>query len=194
MDQIYAKYACDGGIIGVGTGATMKEFSKYLEPNNSYAATSIQTEIFLTGLPMVSCVSCQHLDVYFDSADYYSPRGCLIKGGGGALTNEKLFMSMADLSVILVQKSKRVRSFEGRLVPVEIIKSSYGYVRKELKKRGIRYKLRTVHSKTPFLTDLGNLIIDVEYNRDFLDNCVNLTGVVEHGFFPGGDKVVIEEL
>jgi len=192
--KIFDKYILDDNIIGIGTGKTMRQFAKNLPNDKKYVPTSLQAELFLENKPIISSMNCSHIDIYFDSADYYNDRGDLIKGGGGALTQEKLLMGISTKAVIMVQKKKHVSNFEGLMIPLEIIRPSYGYVSALLDTLGFRHELRKVDNSTIFLTDLGNLIIDVEYNKEFLKNCTGITGVVEHGYFENNGKTIIEEI
>lgn len=192
MEEIFERHAKDSRLVGIGTGRTMEAFSKCLAPDKIYLATSTQTELFLSGLPMASAACGHSIDVYFDSADHYTADGDLIKGGGGAMTQEKLFVDMARKTVIIVQREKRLGNFSGVFVPVEIIRPSYGYVSEKLKNSRLAFSLRKVDGKTPFVTDLGNLIVDVEYNEAFLETCTQITGVIEHGYFSKRKNIVIE--
>ncbi|KAI5175593.1 ribose 5-phosphate isomerase A, partial [Pancytospora epiphaga] len=181
-------------MVGIGSGTTMRKFSKYLTQDKTYVASSIQAEMFLGKLPTIPVGTCRSLDVYFDSADFYLNTGELIKGGGGSMVQERLLAKLAKRTVIIVQRSKLRESFDDLFVPVEIIKSSFGYISKYLQEQGIAFSLREVNKTTPFLTDNGNLIVDVRYNEDFLRNCEKITGVLGHGYFKRDDNFVIEEI
>ncbi|KAI5150765.1 ribose 5-phosphate isomerase A [Enteropsectra breve] len=148
----------------------------------------------LAGAGPTSPMNVNEIDVYFDSTDYYNARGDLIKGGGGAMTQEKLLAAMTKKIVIIAESSKYTANFEGLYVPVEIIKPSFSYFCCQVKSHNLNYKLRKINGALPFITDLGNMIVDVEYNREFLENCKKITGVVEHGFFENKGQIIIEEM
>lgn len=193
MQQIFNKYATGKGPVGIGTGKTMEEFASYLPSNMTCVPTSTQTVLFLGQRPLCAAISIESMDVYFDSADYYSSSG-LIKGGGGALTQEKLFARMARHTVIIVQQEKYAESFTGLRVPIEILAPSYGYIRRMLRARGLGHSLRMANDVMPLRTDFGNIIIDVEYDDEFLEGCKLITGVVEHGYFEKDEKMSIVEI
>jgi ribose 5-phosphate isomerase len=193
--EIFKKHRKDTDLkIGIGMGRTMLEFSKILPAHPIYYSASNQTEIFLRTQNTASLQTISEIDIYFDSADFYDSFGNLIKGGGGALVHEKLMMKMSKKSIIIVQKHKFVKSFQNIKVPIEILKASYGYFLNILGKNGIKGKLRTVNDLSPFLTDNGNYIIDVEFNEPFIQSCKSITGVIEHGYFPNSLNFKIEEI
>lgn len=194
MEGIFNKYAKDKDIIGIGTGKTMEEFSVYLPLTKVYIPTSTQSQMLMGANPIGLTMNHKKIDIYFDSADYYNERGDLIKGGGGALTQEKLMCDMAEQTVIIVRKHKFVDKFEKLFVPIEIVKPSYGYIVGILENKGLLYKLRKVNDVIPFVTDLGNIIIDVEFDKHFLTECKTISGVVEHGYFENNGNFMIEEL
>lgn len=192
--EIFKKYAQRAMTIGIGMGRTMFDFSSILPEDRIYLSASNQTRIFLRSKLQYPLETCDEIDVYFDGADAYDKTGSLIKGGGGSLTLEKLMLKMAKNTVIIVQKSKFVDSFENMTVPVEILKESLGVFMKILKNRNIEGKLRLVNEISPFITDNGNYIVDVDYDREFLEECKNITGVVEHGYFPSSLGYIIEKI
>ncbi|KAF9762289.1 Ribose-5-phosphate isomerase A [Nosema granulosis] len=187
----------DKEIIGIGTGSTVEKFIKYLNKDKTYVASSYQTMIALhkynlktTPLALVSSV-----DLYIDGADYFDNIGNLIKGKGGALTNEKLLCSMSREVMIIAQDYKFRDNFENCYVPIEIIPQSLNYIRSILVKTGLPFSLRTGTNKHgPVLTDNGNLIFDVKYNYEFINKIKNICGVVEHGYFEGSSYNVILEI
>lgn len=172
----------------------MEMFSKVLSEDKVYIATSYQTEMFLSGKLTSSCGNHRLLDLYFDGTDYYNARGDLIKGKGGAVTLERLLCGMARKTVIVAQKSKFRESFEGLEVPVVILRQSYGYFMSKLEDHSITGRLRKVGSMTPFVTDQGNLIVDVDFDAGFLRKCNEIAGVIENGYFECATGIVIEEI
>jgi len=195
MHQIFRKYVSDDTFsIGIGMGRTMSEFSHFLPSTYVYYAASLQTQLFLTGKTLLPLHTTESVDLYFDSADAYDQAGNLIKGGGGALALEKLLTRMARRTVIVVEKDKQVSGFDNEAVPVEILKESLGYFRRVLDEWGIPGALRLVNGISPLITDNGNFIVDVRYNYDFISRCKEISGVVEHGFFPMELGFMIEEI
>lgn len=188
--RIFKKYTDDENMpnsckfIGIGMGNTMLDFSNVLPNDKIYLSASNQTRLFLSSKTQQPLENSDSIDVYFDSADAYDLTGNLIKGGGGSLTLEKLMLKMARRSVIIVQQDKLVDSFVNCSVPVEILKECLGVFMKILKTRKINGKLRLVNELSPFITDNGNYIVDVVYNHEFIEECKNITGVIEHGYFP----------
>ncbi|KAF7683382.1 Ribose-5-phosphate isomerase A [Astathelohania contejeani] len=186
MNQIFLKYYADQEFVGIGTGKTIKDFITHIPiKETKFIFTSHQScfalKDFLT-IPIYNAPP--QIPLYFDGADYFDGVGNVIKGGGGSLTQEKILASMSELTVILVQEHKYRETFVGCIVPIEIIPQSMVYVMSILKKRNIKYKLRTSEGKCgPVITDLGNFIIDIEYDYDFIKECKMITGVVEHGLF-----------
>lgn len=181
-------------VIGIGSGRTMELFSSVLGGDKVYIPTSYQAEMFLGGWNMSSCGNHRSLDLYFDGTDYYNARGDLIKGKGGAVTLEKLLCRMARKTVIIAQRSKFRESFNGLQVPVVILRESYGYFMSKVEEYGTKGRLRKVGGLTPFVTDLGNFIVDVEFDADFLGRCNGIAGVVENGYFERADNIIIEEI
>lgn len=185
MIDILEKYLNNSEIkkVGIGMGSTMLKLSKILPDSFLYFSASNQTELFLKGKIISSVQNFEKIDIYFDSADFYDLDGNLIKGGGGALTNEKLLMKMAKKSIIIVQRNKFVKNFNNLKIPIEILKNSYGYFLDILKNNNIKGTLRLINKLSPFITDNGNYIVDVDFNIEFIKKCKDITGVIEHGYF-----------
>lgn len=132
----------------------------------------------------VQCVS--KLDLYIDGCDYFDRHGNMIKGKGAALTTEKLMCSMADEILIVAQDYKFRETFDNCFVPIEIIPQSLSFIISVLIEKNIKYTLR-LENERPVITDLGNLIFDIQYNKEFIDECKHICGIVEHGYFDGED-------
>lgn len=180
----------DKHTIGIGTGRTVESILQYLNPSSTYVSSSHQTSISLTNLSLksVPIETVQRLDLYIDGCDYFDREGNMIKGKGGSLTTEKLLCSMADEVVIVVQDYKYRKRFNNCYVPIEILPQSIKYIENILIKNGIKYELRCSKNKFgPVITDLGNFIIDIVYDREFLIRSKQICGVVEHGYFENKD-------
>lgn len=184
-------------VIGIGTGTTVERYIKALEKDVVYVPSSVRTMLVLAreGFIVSDPLLYSSIDLYIDGADYADKDGNLIKGRGGAMTTEKLLCSMAREVVIVIQEHKYRETFSGCTVPVEVIAISLTKFVSILRNKGLRYCLRESKEKVgPVITDLGNLIVDVEYDKDFFSSCKGICGVVEHGFFPSnGFNVLVEK-
>ncbi|ADM12340.1 ribose 5-phosphate isomerase [Encephalitozoon intestinalis ATCC 50506] len=193
----YKKNVESRTVIGIGTGTTIERYIGVLDREVVYVPSSIQTALKLRekGLIVSSPLGHESLDLYIDGADYFDKCGNLIKGGGGALTTEKLLYSMAKDIIIIVQRHKYRETFEGCLVPIEISSISLMKFLSILQEYKLKHFLRETTGKAgPLISDLGNCIVDVEYNADFISECKSICGVIEHGLFEAnGYTTIIEE-
>lgn len=176
-------------VIGVGTGSTVNYFIESLALIKSRidmtVASSKQTEMLLKeyGLPVVDLNYAHQVPVYVDGADEINSHMQMIKGGGGALTREKILAVNAKQFICIAHHSKRVEMLGAFPVAVEVIPMARGYVAREIVKLGGDPVYRE-----GFFTDNGNIILDV-YSFDFtdpvrLENRLNqIVGVVENGVF-----------
>jgi ribose 5-phosphate isomerase A len=185
-------------IIGVGTGSTVNLFIEALAAEKDKiigaVASSVQTEKKLKefGIPVVD-VNEGIMSVYIDGADECNMHCQLIKGGGGALTREKILASIASYFVCIIDESKRVQQLGDFPLPVEVIPLARSHVARELVKLGGEPVYRE-----HFITDNGNQILDV-HNLNIMqpialeEKINNITGVVCNGLFArrGADKVLI---
>jgi len=183
------EYLPDGGIIGVGTGSTVNHFIDLLAPikgrfdgavSSSEASTARLKAI---GMPVLDLNATGDLDVYVDGADESNHQLQLIKGGGGALTREKIIAAASRKFVCIADESKLVHVLGKFPLPVEVIPMARSYVARQLVKLGGNPVLRE-----NFVTDNGNLILDV-HNLEImepakLENQINnIVGVVTVGLF-----------
>lgn len=193
------KYVVADAYIGVGSGSTanyfIDELAKIRPRIKGAVASSIKTAERLKGhgIPVVELTSMDELPVYIDGADETTERGALIKGGGGALTREKIVAAVAKKFVCIVDASKLVGVLGKFPLPVEVIPMARSHVAHELVKFGGHPRLRE-----NFRTDNGNLILDVEdlsiLNPTELEaNINNIVGVVTNGLFArrGADVILI---
>ncbi|PWQ96703.1 ribose-5-phosphate isomerase RpiA [Leucothrix arctica] len=202
------KYVEDNSIIGVGTGSTANHFIDLLAesriPLKGTVASSVKTAERLKshGIKVMELNQTGPLDLYVDGADESDAQLNLIKGGGGALTREKIVAAASDVFVCIADESKLVEVMGEFPLPVEVIPMAQSYVAREMIKLGGTPDLR--HGYT---TDNGNIILDVSglkiTNPVELESKINqITGVVTVGLFaarpadvlilgtPGGAKVV----
>ena len=176
-------------IIGVGTGSTVNYFiEKLADIKNRIkgaVASSIATENLLTkhDIPLVNLNDTDKLGIYIDGADEATRNLHLIKGGGGALTREKIIAAASKIFICIVDDSKLVDALGTFPLPVEVIPMARNYVSREIIKLGGRPVLRD-----GFITDNGNIILDVEdlvitAPEELEQTLNNITGVVTNGLF-----------
>jgi ribose 5-phosphate isomerase A len=155
-------YVEDDMTVGVGTGSTVNFFidalARIRQRIRGAVASSTATEARLRErkIPVVQLNSVDELPIYVDGADEADPHLRLIKGGGGALTREKIVAAVSRRFVCVVDDSKLVDVLGAFPLPVEVIPMAQSHVGRQLAKLGGRPRLRQ-----GFTTDNGNLIIDV---------------------------------
>lgn len=183
------EYVEAGTIIGVGTGSTANMFIDALARikgriEGTVASSNASAERLKShGIPVLDLNSVSELSVYIDGADESTKHLHLIKGGGGALTREKIVAACSRKFVCIADQSKLVDVLGTFPLPVEVIPMARSYVARQLVKLGGVPELRT-----GFTTDNGNVILDV-HNLDILDpvkmetDIGLITGVVTVGLF-----------
>jgi ribose 5-phosphate isomerase A len=199
-------------IVGLGTGSTTAYAIEYIgdrlakgELKNIVGVpTSFQAEVLAKkfGIPLTTLDAIDHIDIAIDGADEVDPQKNLIKGGGAAHTREKVVDSLANEFVVVVDGGKLTDQLGSSfLLPVEVIPMAVTPVMNSLEKLGGKPELRMGIKKAgPVVTDQGNLVIDVKFDR--IDNPAelektinNLPGVLENGLFVGvADVVLIGEI
>ena len=179
----------DDSVIGVGTGSTANYFIDYLaeikaEIYATVASSAASAERLKShGIPVYDLNSVNEITVYVDGADEANPQLQLIKGGGAALTREKIVAAVAREFVCIADDSKWVEQLGNFPLPVEVIPMSRSYVARELVKLGGDPVYRE-----GVVTDNGNIILDI-YNFMITDPLQteqainNITGVVTNGLF-----------
>jgi len=196
-------YVKPGTLIGVGTGSTANLFIDALAARKddilgTVASSEATAERLAShGIPVFDLNEAldrvERLAVYIDGADEFDPGKCLIKGGGGALTREKIVAAASETFVCIVDATKRVDVLGAFPLPIEVIPMARALVAKELAKLGGRPVLRE-----GFVTDNGNEILDV--HGLVIDRPVELEaeldhipGVVTNGIFAlrGADVVLV---
>ena len=186
-------YIVDGAIIGVGTGSTANLFIDELagvrERILGAVASSDATAARLRshGIRVVDLNEVSTLPVYIDGADEITPQGAMIKGGGAALTREKIVTSAADRFICIADGSKLVDTLGRFPRPVEVIPMAHAIVSRKLAALGGEPTLRLRDGK-PLVTDNGCYIIDVAglqiANPAQLEAAINnIVGVVTVGLF-----------
>jgi ribose 5-phosphate isomerase A len=176
-------------IVGVGTGSTANYFIDALaDVKHLFNATVASSESSARrlrehGIAVLDLNAVDDVSVYVDGADEINPARQMIKGGGGALTREKIVAASAREFVCIVDASKRVTVLGAYPLPVEVIPMARGLVARNLRLLGGHPELRE-----DFVTDNGNLILDVHgLSIDdplTLEQTINnLVGVVCNGIF-----------
>jgi ribose 5-phosphate isomerase A len=202
--QAALDYVVAGTVIGVGTGSTVNHFIDTLAERMKGAveaavsSSEASTErLKQHGIPVIDLNSAGELSIYVDGADESNRHLHLIKGGGGALTREKIVAAASKTFVCIADESKLVDQLGEFPLPVEVIHMARSLVTRELVKLGGQPKWRE-----NFITDNGNDILDV-HNLKIMDpikmeTLINqIAGVVTVGIFAhrpadilllGGDK------
>ncbi len=183
------KYVVPGQPLGVGTGSTVNYFIDALarmrhDIPGAVSSSNASTErLKKIGIEVLDLNSTGQLSVYVDGADESDAHLRLIKGGGGALTREKIVAAASRKFVCIADESKLVKVLGKFPLPIEVIPMARSYVAREMLKLGGSCELRM-----GFTTDNGNVIIDVR-NLEILDpvkleNQINqIPGVVTVGLF-----------
>jgi ribose 5-phosphate isomerase A len=193
MKEAAAKAALDhvprDGVIGIGTGSTancfIAELGRIKHRLEGAVASSEATAQRLKdlGIPVLDLNSVNDLPIYVDGADEITRDLAMIKGGGGALTREKIVAAVADKFICIADESKLVDILGRFPLPVEVIPMARSYVARELVKLGGAPVWRQ-----GFVTDNGNVILDV-HNLEILkpielETALNqIVGVVTSGLF-----------
>ena len=182
-------YVVEGKIVGVGTGSTARLFIEALAGMKDRiagaVASSEDTKCRLEGhgIKVFDLNDVTDIPVYIDGADEITPEMHMIKGGGGALTREKIVSAVAQKFVCIADGSKLVDVLGTFPLPVEVIPMASAYVARELTKLG-----GTPVVREGFVTDNGNLILDVKGLQILdpvdLETRINqIVGVVTNGLF-----------
>lgn len=188
-----------GMIIGIGTGSTVDHFIDLLPgvkgrlDGTVASSTATEEKLKQHRLPVMALDRTGDLPLYIDGADEATRHLHLIKGGGGALTREKVIAAASRTFVCIVDDSKLVDVLGAFPLPVEVIPMAKSYVARQLVKLGGRPELREGYT-----TDNGNLILDVR-NLEILNpvelerNINQIAGVVTNGLFAqrGADLLLV---
>ena len=183
------KHVVEDAIVGVGSGSTVFKFIDFLSSmknriEGAVAASEASAErLKKHGIRVVDLNSVNELPVYIDGADEITAHLHMIKGGGGALTREKIVAAVARKFVCICDASKLVPVLGKFPLPVEVVPMARSHVGRELRRRGAHPVLRE-----NFKTDNGNLILDC-HGLTLLDppameaELNNIAGVVTNGIF-----------
>ncbi|HQT82251.1 MAG: ribose 5-phosphate isomerase A [Ferrovum sp. 37-45-19] len=193
LKQLAAKraidYVPDDAVIGVGTGSTVNFFIQELAKvkhriEGAVSSSENSTKLLkAAGIPVFDLNSVDELPVYIDGADEITEHFAMLKGGGGALTREKIIAAVAKRFVCIADEKKLVPLLGQFPLPLEVIPMARSYVAREIVRLGGQPVLRE-----GFITDNGNIILDIHHlsimNPVKLEDEINaLTGVVMCGLF-----------
>ncbi len=199
--QAAIAYLPNDAIIGVGTGSTanffIDELAKIKHKIEGTVASSDASAARLKkhGIAVLDLNSVDKLPVYVDGADEITAGLAMIKGGGGALTREKIVAAVAQKFICIADASKLVNVLGKFPLPIEVIPMARSWVAREMVKLGGQPALRQ-----GFTTDNGNVILDVRgleiLNPSELERTINnIPGVVTNGLFAlrGADVLLLAE-
>jgi ribose 5-phosphate isomerase A len=185
----------DGMTIGLGSGTTVEIFVRELGKRVaeegievSVIPSSFQSHILAVqnGLIVTDLFQVDEPDICIDGADQVDGDFNLIKGGGAALTREKIVASASRKFYVMVDSSKIVEKLS-MPVPVEILPFAFGYVKKRIAELGGRCTLREGTGKLlPVISDNGNFIADCSFDSidaDLASELSSIPGLIEHGIF-----------
>lgn len=180
-------YIEDGMILGVGTGSTVNcliELLPQVRLKGAVASSQItEDKLRALGIEIFDLNAVGELDLYIDGADEIDDKGNMIKGGGGALTREKIVAAASKTFICMVDDSKTVTKLGKFPVAVEVLPQARSYVARELVKLGGDPVYRE-----GFVTDYGNVILDtydldIHSPNEFEKTLNNIVGVVCNGVF-----------
>jgi ribose 5-phosphate isomerase A len=193
------KYVVEDAVVGVGSGSTVFMFIEFLSTIKSkiegaVAASEASAErLKKHGIRVLDLNSAAEIPVYVDGADEVTEHLHMIKGGGGALTREKIVAAVAKTFVCICDSSKLVPVLGKFPLPLEVVPMARSYVGREMLKRKAQPVLRE-----NFRTDNGNLILDCHglaiLDPPALENELNgIAGVVTNGLFArrGADLLLL---
>jgi ribose 5-phosphate isomerase A len=216
MKQQVGKAAADlvksGMIVGLGTGSTTAFMIQYVGErlqkgdlqNIQGIPTSFQSSVLAKqyGIPLTTLDAVDRIDIAIDGADEVDPHKNLIKGGGAAHTQEKIIDYLADQFVVVVDSGKLVDRLGSTFaVPVEVLPMAMTPVMRAIEKLGGKPTLRMgVKKAGPVITDQGNMVIDVKFDKieqpaELEKTLNNIPGVLENGLFIGvTDLILVGEI
>jgi len=198
------KLVRDGDIVGLGTGSTayfavvalgerVKAGLKIIGIPTSVRTADVARAV---GIPLTTLGEHPEIDITIDGADEVDPKLNLIKGGGGALTREKVIATASKKMVVVADSGKLVPVLGKFPLPVEVIAFARTVVEKKIVSLGGSPKLRVKADGSPFVTDNGNQILDCGFGKiadppALARELSGTPGLVEHGLFIGLAKLVI---
>ena len=162
VGQAALEFVVPGSVVGVGTGSTVNKFIDALATMKDRIAGAVSSSAASTarlqalGIRVFDANEVERIPVYVDGADEIYGRGCMIKGGGAALTREKIVADLAERFVCIADESKRVAVLGAFALPVEVIEMAREQVARRFRALGGRALQRA-----GVLTDNGHPLLDV---------------------------------
>lgn len=166
VGQAALAYVIPGEIVGVGTGSTVNKFIDALVAMKGQIKGAVSSSVASTlrlqalGIEVYDANSVGEISVYVDGADEIDSQGCMIKGGGAALTREKIVAAQSSLFVCIADESKQVETLGKFPLPVEIIPMASERLIRQFAALGGRASLR-LKDGVPLVTDNGQHLLDV---------------------------------
>jgi ribose 5-phosphate isomerase A len=166
VGQAAVKYVVKGEIVGVGTGSTVNKFIDALAAIKNDIPGAVSSSVASTerlkalGIRVWDANEVSELSVYIDGADEIDHAGYMVKGGGAALTREKIVASLSKKFVCIADESKLVKTLGAFPLPVEVIPMAANAIAAKFAQRGGTAKLRRLEG-APLVTDNGQHILDV---------------------------------
>jgi len=159
-------YVVKGEIVGVGTGSTVNKFIDALATMKDEIRGAVSSSVASTerlralGIPVFDSNEVDELAVYIDGADEIDGRGCMIKGGGAALTREKIVAALSRQFVCIADASKRVETLGAFALPVEVVPMAARQIIRQFARLGGQGQVRE-NDGVALVTDNGQHIVDV---------------------------------
>ena len=167
VGQAALQYIVPGDIVGVGTGSTVNKFIDALAGIKGDIRAAVSSSLASTerlqalGIPVLDANEVEQLSVYVDGADEIDGNGFMVKGGGAALTREKIVASLAQRFVCIADDSKRVQVLGRFPLPVEVIPMAARQIARRFAAVGGTAVLRLKGDGQPLVTDNGQQVLDV---------------------------------
>ena len=167
VGQAALKYVVPGEIVGVGTGSTVNKFIDALATMKDQIKGAVSSSEASTlrlkalGIPVFDCNEVERLSVYIDGADEIDHQGHMVKGGGAALTREKIVAAQSQQFVCIADESKLVDALGAFPLPVEVIPMATARVMRQFAAMGGSAVVRQKNGQ-PLVTDNGQHIVDVK--------------------------------
>lgn len=166
VGQAALQYVVPGEIVGVGTGSTVNKFIDALASMKDQVKGAVSSSVASTerlkalGITVFDANTVESLSVYIDGADEIDGKGFMVKGGGAALTREKIVAAQAKQFVCIVDESKRVEALGNFPLPVEVIPMAAAQIARKFAAMGGTATIRMKDGQ-PLVTDNGQHILDV---------------------------------
>lgn len=166
VGQAALRYVVPGEIVGVGTGSTVNKFIDALASMKDQIKGAVSSSVASTerlqalGITVFDCNEVTELSVYIDGADEIDPQGHMVKGGGAALTREKIVAAQSRQFVCIADESKLVQTLGKFPLPVEVIPMAEQRIKRQFAAMGANAQVR-LKNGAPLVTDNGQYILDV---------------------------------